>query len=262
VDLQKVFDSIAQKLAIDFDHLSSQIKHSASKGRVREIELAEEFLRIYLPRTVGIGHGEIIATNGDVSNENDLVFFESTSCPLLIEKTGYQVFPIECVHAVMEVKSNLDGKELGDAFTKISRVKRFPKTAYEPQSGPVIRCSSIYDQEWEFFPTLGFVFAYDSIGLDRLRQQLDELQADAAVYHRIDLVCVLKKGAILNWDDSSGMLNHTPNKSTRLRAMQSDNPLLILTVFLQQLLQSAWTPKFRIKDYLKEGIYGRFIDAE
>jgi hypothetical protein len=65
MDLESVLRATAEKLKIDFDLVSKQIKHSSSKGRVREAELVEAFLRPHLPRNVDIAHGaEIVASKG------------------------------------------------------------------------------------------------------------------------------------------------------------------------------------------------------
>lgn len=172
MDLQRVFKSIADKLTSDFNDMSSEIEHRASKGRVREIELVEQYLRKYVPTTIGISHGEIVATTGETSNECDVVFYESRTGPLLLAKSDYQVFPVESVYGVLEVKSYLDNNELKDALGKISKIKKFPKTAFNPQRGPLTTKTSIYDNDWSYFPTVGFIFAYDSINLANLKNHL------------------------------------------------------------------------------------------
>lgn len=93
-----------------------------------------------------------------------------------------------------------------------------------------------------------------------LRDKLDHLNSSVAVHHRIDFVTVLKKGLIINWDDEAGMLSLTPTRKTRLRAVESENPLLLTVVFLQQILQNAWMPSFRLRDYLRHVEYGSFLD--
>jgi len=260
MDLQAIFKSIAEKLAIDFKYMSSEIEHRASKGRVREIELVEQFLRKYLPATVGISHGEIVAVNGETSNECDVIIYESRTCPILLDKSGYQIFPVECVYGILEVKSHLNKTELTDAFAKISKVKKFPKKSFEAQAGPIIKKTNIYDKEWDYFPTVGFIFAYDSIDLVILRSCLDNLHKDLPINERIDSVFVLNKGMIVSWDDSVSKVNHTPTSKNRLRAVGSENPLLLMIIYLQKLFQAAWMPKFEIQGYLQNVNYGNFLE--
>ena len=260
MDLQTIFKSIAEKLAIDFKYMSSEIEHRPSKGRVRESELVEQFLRKYLPMTIGISHGEIVATTGEISNECDVVIYESRTGPILLTKTDYQIFPVESVYGILEVKSLLNNTELKDALGKISKVKKFPKTAFEPQTGTIITTTNLYDKEWSYFPTVGFIFAYDSIDLVNLKNHLDELQKDLPFNERIDSVWVLNKGMIVNWDNSASKVNHTPTSKTRLRAIGSENPLLLMIIHLQQLFQASWMPKFKIQEYLQNVNYGKFLE--
>ena len=124
MDLKSVFDSIAEKMKIDFQYESSQIQHRLSKGKVRESELVATFLNKYLPQNIGIANGEIIATNGEVSGECDIILFEKNSCPYLLNKEGYQIFPIECVYGIIEVKSKLDSTELDKTFRNINKIKK------------------------------------------------------------------------------------------------------------------------------------------
>jgi hypothetical protein len=261
MNVKCVFDSIAAKLRIDFEFLTKQIEHRQSKGRIRELEIVEEFLRVYMPGTIGIGHGEIVATSGEVSNETDIVFYHSLGCPILLNKDGYKVFPVECVHGIMEVKSDLDARELEDAFNKISRLKRFPKTAYYTQTAPgILTYSTLYGKRWSFFPTIGVIFAYDSISLKTLCEKLTNLQSLNTLHERIDFVIVLEKGLIINWNRESNNLHATPTPETVLRPFESSNPLLLAVVFLQQLLQTTFMPQFKIQEYIDKNEYGRFID--
>lgn len=258
--LEKIFESIGKKLVIDFDNISSEINHRFSKGHVRELELASQFVRKYIPAKIGVGNGEIVATSDEVSNECDLILYEKNSCPFLLYKEGYQIFPIELVHGIIEVKSNLDSRELEDAFNKIQKIKKFPKSAFRPQEGPIIKANNLYDKEWDFFPTLGFVFAYNSIDLLTLKDKLKELHKDVPLEHRIDSVWVLKKGILMNWSDEEKTLDSIPSKKSRIRAIQSDNILMTFTIQLQRLLLSSWVRQFRISDYLAYVNHGKFID--
>lgn len=259
--LDSILRSVAEKLLIDFRYVSSQVQHRPSKGQIRETEVVEGFLRQYMPRSVGIDRGEIVSSEGGRSGECDVVMYGRDSCPTLIDKSGYKVFPIECVFAVVEVKSLLDRAQLADAFRKISAIKAMPKKAYQSQVGDVVTSSTLYDREWNYFPSVGCVFAYDSIDLLALRAALAELSEGVEPEGRIDDVYVLQKGVITNWCDASGDIWSTPGKATRLRAIKSDNPLLLMTIQLQHLMLSAWSPPLRIKEYLNDSVFGEFLDA-
>jgi hypothetical protein len=260
VDLEKVFRAINRKMLIDFEEISAAIKHRGAKGRVREQEIVTEYLSKYIPGNIGLANGEIISADGQVSSETDIILFERNTTPYLLTKESYQVLPIECVYGVIEVKSRLDQTQLEDAYSKINRVKRMPKLALELHQGPIVRTTTIYDREWSFFPTLGFVIAFDSVDLRTLREHYLELIEDCPSEHRIDSIWVLNKGMLVNYNQTRGLIELAPGKDCVVRAMLSDNPLMLLTIQMQSLLLSAWMPNFMIKEYLQHANFGKLYD--
>jgi hypothetical protein len=260
MNLENVFRSINKKMLIDFDEISAEITHRGAKGKVRELEILKEYLSKYVPGNIGIANGEIISVEGHTSSETDIVLYEKNSTPYLLKKEGYQIFPIECVYAVIEVKSHIDKGQLIDAFKKINYAKKMPKKAYEAQKGPVVNSTTIYDREWPYFPTIGLIIGFDSIDLKTLRDHYVSLAASESCEHRIDSIWVLKKGMIINYNTSSGLIELAPSKKTVPRAILSDNPLMLLTIQLQSLLISGWMPHFMLRQYLAKANYGNFYD--
>ena len=261
MNLENVFKSITEKLMIDFNFASSEIKHNFSKGHVREIELASQFLDKYMPKNIGITRGEIISSNNEVSNECDLIFYEKNGCPFLLDKEGYRIIPIEFVYGVLEVKSNLNSSELLDSYNKISTVKKFKKEAYSSRFVDIKPTTLAYGKEWEIFPTTGFIFAYNSIKLTTLKDRLTELQKDTDLHNRIDSVWVLDKGMIINYNSTADSIPELPSNETILRCVNSENPLMMFVVHLQSIFQSGiLQPKFLIQKYLKHVEFGKFSD--
>lgn len=175
-------------------------------------------------------------------------------------KEGYQIFPIECVYGVIEIKSHLDKDQLKDAFNKINYIKKMPKKAYEAQKGPVIKSTTVYDKEWSFFPTLGFVIAFESIDLKTLKKHYYDLVTKVEPEHRIDSIWVLNKGMLINFNPTLGLIELTPSRNNIVRWVLSDNPLMLLTIQLQSLLISGWMPHFMLREYLMRANYGSFYD--
>jgi hypothetical protein len=258
MNVDDVFRGIKGKMLIDFDQISNQVEHRPSKGKIRENEIINEFLVKYLPSNIGISNGEIISVDNQVSRETDIVLYEKGSTPYLLKTESYQVFPIECVYGVIEVKSFLDKDRLYDAFQNISRVKKMPKEAYVKPISP-LHSLQAYDKTWmEFFPTFGFVIAFDSIDLLTLKKHLETFQNDIPNEHRLDSIYVLKKGMIVNANQNNGGIDLLPSSQSRLAVFGSDNPLLSLTIQIQALCSAAWTSKFDIRQYVKDmpiGIY-------
>ena len=88
-----------------------------------------------------------------MSGECDVVICDQATPPLLDSK-GYRVLPIECVHGVIEVKTDLDRSELRNAVAKIAYIKRFEKRAFAPGGSNEFRGTERYGKQWwDFFPT-------------------------------------------------------------------------------------------------------------
>jgi hypothetical protein len=112
----------------------------------------------------------------------------------------------------------------------------------------------------DYVPTFGAIIAYDSKHLGELALSMNELSSNKALHQRIDLVCVLKKGCIVNRVTADGTIDLCPSARTEYRAIESENPLLLTTIFLQEVFLSTWSKPVYLREYLK-GPFGRFTDA-
>jgi hypothetical protein len=251
--LGATFRSIAQRMRSDFEATRQQLEHRGLKGKAREYTLISDYLSTYLPRSILVRRNvEIISSDGQVSHECDIALCDQTTPPLWIAG-DVEVVPIECVHAAIEVRSHLDRAGLEQAWDRISGIKRMPKVAWIPgglgSRFSLDRCGRSYNH----FPTLGFLFAYDSTDLKTLGQTLADLADNTPCEERIDAVWVLEEGSILWGDEGDPWLTALPGE-VRLRvienAVKADSPLPLMTMQLQSLLQTAFMPPFRIGDYM------------
>lgn len=247
--IERILASVAAKLRADFEGLTREIKHLGARGHAREILLVEGFLKLYLPGTVQVtGNGEVISAGGETSSECDVLVVDPRTPPLL-EVSGYRVVPIEYVYGIIEVKSQLSAAALEETLTKVRRTKQIGKSAFMPQEGPVIMSTRLYGREWNYFPLTAFVFAYDSVNLPDLAFAINQAQREVPLPERIDAVWVLNKGFLVNKNSASKQYEATPTPGSLLVPVQSDNPLLTMTLMMQHLFQEAWMSKFRAHDY-------------
>jgi len=252
VEMERLFKSISEQMLLEFDFVTSQFTHRGLRGHSRESTL-NEFLREYLPKKVGIGTGEIVSVNGQVSAQQDVVLYDSINCPTLYNGGGIQIFPSEGVFSVISVKSTLDSTQLADCVSNISSVKQLPKTEYFPQGGVIHDVTNIYGAEYDHFPTLGFVFAYDSINLETLKNNLEEInrQQSIPVDKRIDMICVLRKGIIYNMR-SGPIVQGTPSPDSVLCYSESEDSLLFFYLLLMQLMTQAQTRPIKLNLYANQ----------
>ncbi len=100
----------------------SLVQHHGEKGRVIEGSL-KAALRTVLPQRFKLGTGFVLTATGRSSPQLDIVIYDDfENSPILLEG-GVGLFPIECVYAFVEVKSDLDSKGIQQAAKSIRSVR-------------------------------------------------------------------------------------------------------------------------------------------
>ena len=249
MDLLSVVRTISARLNAELQG-TADIKHRASKGRVREALLMEQVLHRFLPETVGVVHGaEVACGDGSTSGECDLVVYDR-DVPLLYRAEGFTVLPIEAVMGIIEVKSFLDGRELVDAVEKAHQIKLMERTALRRDEGDLRRVSR-HGRVWEMPPVSAHVVAFDSIDLRTLAQHLREAEDGWPRWECLESVYVLGKGCI-----SDAMAT-----AQRLILDSASSESMILTMVIEfiNLFQRGWQPRFNPGPYLGDEPLGQVL---
>jgi hypothetical protein len=180
-NVKRIFEGISNKLLVDFDLVQAQIKHAGERGKQRENALASLLIK-YLPKKYAVGSGHVMDVTGNISHQCDLVIYDAFNCPLLLVEDDYQLFPVESVLGVVEVKSVLNSRALVESVANIQSVRRLER------------------QE----PVAGFVFGYRS-GFTKeprivaVARALQKANGNVPARERLDLLCVLSDGLIQEW---------------------------------------------------------------
>ena len=103
------------------------ISHRGEKGRVVE-GVVSSALRDILPRRFSLGTGFAINASGAISNQIDVVVYDHEQNAPLILHGGVGLFPIECVYAAVEVKSDLTRSGVKSAATAIGRLRKIAES--------------------------------------------------------------------------------------------------------------------------------------
>jgi hypothetical protein len=73
---------------------------------------------------MGVGTGEIAASNGERSPQMDVIVYDAINSPVIHRsESGGIIVPVEGVHAVVEVTRHLDGRKLAQDAAKVASVK-------------------------------------------------------------------------------------------------------------------------------------------
>jgi len=227
------------------EEIRAALSHRGLKGCANEAILSE-WLEQYLPRSVSICTGEVIDSHGLRSKQADVIAFDTFTAPRYFTSGDTNVLPVEAVYSVFEVKAYLNKQEIETAFENMLAVKSLQKTAYFPTC--ITTTKSLYGKMSNHWPVNFFVFAFDSDGLDTIREHVESLNSRQPLDKRIDLVCSLNKGLLVNVGPDG--LQPIPMPNTNLVAKQSDKALLTFYALIAGLLGQAVSEPVCIHPYL------------
>lgn len=126
MNLRELFKHFTEFIDLRFK-ISYQLNHKTLRGDVREGTLARFLSKGMLPKKYDIGHGEIISPNSKVSKQSDLIIFDQINGVPLYSEEDAQVYPVEIVCGIIEVKSSLSKTELVAGLDNIKSVKEIAR---------------------------------------------------------------------------------------------------------------------------------------
>lgn len=222
--LKEEFESISERMRIDFEQVTKMISHPVVKGTARENAL-QTYLRPHIPDKFEISEGIIVDSHDHQSCQVDMIIHDKIATPYLLDTNMKKVIPIESVYAIIEVKSTLTKDELRKCIYNIQSVRSLTKNTLTGQTSP----------------TLGFVFAYDSdSSLETIYSNFHELTKSIPLEQQISAICVLNKGLILSalTENLSTIILNPSKETTFAMYNNSDNALLMFYLLLFQALNT------------------------
>jgi hypothetical protein len=240
-----------------------RLKRDGITNRTDEGEYLEriliDFLSCYLPRKLSVGRGYVMNEDGNTSLQQDVIIYNADNYVLLRNTDGFQVYPVESVYAVIEVKSTLSKQVLKDANENAASIKYLSgvKIYIEPGTGKIV--------ELEQFGAVVFcgLFAFQAdSSLQTCLENFDELSSS------IDFGCILDRGLMCYLDHEKMVDEKKPivrTKSTPNRekdmvcSIAPQNPgasAIVLALLLEHIIShaeenKATAGKYSMLNYLK-----------
>ncbi len=200
--------------------------HSGNKGANTETIL-REFLREYLPRRYGIGHGEIIDSKNGRSPQTDIVIVTDEH-PFTFTADQPGLFFVEGVFGLGEVKSVLTTQELEKT---IANALKFRDLKCDPRGMTMLLSMNDSDHKRFVRNPPYFLFAFETqMAKETIRQRLI-----AQSKRSIDAVFILNQGAIVDCHDGKGSLQLTQPDGTNAQGwnyLPGSNTLAHLLLWL------------------------------
>jgi hypothetical protein len=134
--------------------------HRLSAGENRE-DLVESFLREHLPQRFGVGSGLVISGAGMFSNQADVLITDAFNNSPLYGSSSNQLWPVESVYSLIEVKTTLNLPEIKDCVAKGRRFKTLNRQFTDAGHGQRIRDS------------LFVIWAFDCPSTETLKANLE-----------------------------------------------------------------------------------------
>jgi hypothetical protein len=138
---------------------SKDVKHPRDVGDARE-EILRKFLTTsgYLPKRYGVSHNSarVASTTGHISKEIDILLFDPLDSVCLMNRESvYEVFPVESVYGVVQVKSRLNKREITEGLENLASFKVLDRQP-DTQTGFKLRDGRLSERGF------GILFAFDS----------------------------------------------------------------------------------------------------
>ena len=135
--------------------------HPGEYGSVIE-NAVRDLLRVLLPGNCELGSGFVIDSGGNRSLQCDIVIYDSSSSFSVFGHGGQFLFPVESVHAVLQVTKTLTASKVRSACENIASVRRLRNStpsSLEWHKGPD---GSAEFREHYASPPVGIVIGYQS----------------------------------------------------------------------------------------------------
>lgn len=181
--LSSLHEDIQQKLSI----VRKSIHHPGSKGDASE-EVWLELLRTYLPKRYEAAKAHVVDSNGQFSQQIDVVVFDRQYSPFIFTFQGQTIIPAESVYAVFEAKQTVDAPLISYAQDKVASVRRLHRTSL-----PIPHAGGVYPAKAPI-AILGGILAFESQWSPPMGPALENALQSGTGDRQLDLGCIASHG--------------------------------------------------------------------
>lgn len=150
ISLADYWDGIYSALDVRFKMAKEYIKHPITGFSAEEY--LRDLLKDYLPKRYTVAPGFVVNSEGDRSDNIDIIIADTMNIPVLCQEPNYKVFAVECVAAVIEVttgpkskvkRSNEKLPKLQIDIEKLSKVRSMGRVRHYRDRFPITEGRSI-----------------------------------------------------------------------------------------------------------------------
>lgn len=188
--LAGLHDDIEHRLAT----ARKSIGHAPSKGDASE-SVWLDLLQTYLPERYQAATAHVVDSEGNFSDQIDVVVFDRQYSPFIFSFEGQKIIPAESVYAVFEAKQTINAELIRYARAKCASVRRLHRTSL-----PIPHAGGIFDPK-KPMPIIGGVLAFESEWSPPLSDPLQNVLSDGDAISLLDIGCVAAHGIFCRAED-------------------------------------------------------------
>jgi hypothetical protein len=164
------------------------MQHPGTKGDASE-HVWLELLQNYLPERYQAATAHVVDSNGNFSEQIDVVVFDRQYSPFIFHYEGQTIIPAESVYAVFEAKQVVNANHIAYAQEKVASVRRLHRTSL-----PIPYAKGTYPAK-PLIPILGGLLTFESEWKPCFGKPLEQALAGGnGANGRLDLGCVAAHG--------------------------------------------------------------------
>jgi hypothetical protein len=185
--LSMLLDTLHDDIHQQLDNARKAFKHSVVKGDASE-NVWLELLTTYLPKRYQAAKAHVVDSQGNFSQQIDVVVFDRQYSPFILSYQGQTIIPAESVYAVFEAKQTINASYIGYAKEKIKSVRQLHRTSL-----PIPHAGGVYPPK-KLMPIYGGILTFESDWNPGLGQSLlASLKTDDEL-ERLNIGCVAAHG--------------------------------------------------------------------
>jgi hypothetical protein len=186
--LSQLFKSLHAKIDVELKIAREALKHPGTKGETSETVWIG-LLGTYLPHRYRVCGGHVVDSEGQFSDQIDVIIFDRQYSPFIFDFMGAKVVPAESVYAVFEAKQSLNADYVSYARAKVKSVRDLSRTSL-----PIPTANGLANPK-EPERILGGVLTLDSDWNPPMGNALETaLTANLSIQDSLDVGCISSAG--------------------------------------------------------------------
>lgn len=250
---------VSEQLKLHLSKGRVALSHNGEKGNALEAAV-RDFFREHLPPSIGVTHGQVVDSPGNLSTQLDVILYDANRTPVFFSdsESGTRLIPAEGVIAAIEVKTRLENRHLRPLVEVANTLKTLDRSSfYYPSTSAFETSYTAYGSEHRVLPPMYFIFAIEGSGLFDMAVELNVIQRSVEVSKRIDSILVLEQGVIANAHlDENEMLKEIdalPSQGSLLYPVETTHALLMFHILTSRYILQADRPPIAIQKYIPKG---------